>query len=68
MAMETIGVPHRMTLHLAKYGPGKDPAIDEPDDIIESDQWFEADGSPVHDERRIAELEQRSIAGQSGKE
>lgn len=53
---ETVTVPHRISLHLAKYAGDPQPG-QEPEEVIDTVAWFEGDGTPVTDPARAAALD-----------
>lgn len=55
MAQDTFGVPYKQGVTIAKHFDGDTSR--EPDEVLHFDQWSEADGTPVTDPGRIAELE-----------
>lgn len=55
MAVDVARYPYRQTVTLEKYI--QRPAEGPPDEVIETEEWFEADGAPVTDPARIAQLE-----------
>ncbi len=57
--IDTLGAPYKVAILLEKYERHRTPADGEPDDVVASAQWHEADGTPVTDPARIAELEER---------
>lgn len=50
---------YKMGLVLKKWENGRTPEDGEPDEVIVSDQWYEADGTEIWDPERIAFLEQQ---------
>lgn len=57
MTHETPTVPHKVHLLLEKYADEQAHRDGVTYEVIETDQWFEASGEPITDERRIAELD-----------
>lgn len=60
LMIDTIGAPYKVALLLEKYERHRTPADGEPDEVIASASWHEADGASVTDPARIAELEERA--------
>ena len=54
---DVFGLPFRATTRVDEYDEGLTPGVDEPSRSTEREFWFEADGSVVLDEARIAEIE-----------
>lgn len=53
--MRIIG--QRETAHVAKYAPGKQPGIDEPDEVIEVVSYSDPAGNPTTDPDLIARID-----------
>jgi hypothetical protein len=51
--------PYRAGFRLDKYNNDRTPDDGEPDEVIIISKWFEFDGTPIEDEARIADLEER---------
>lgn len=58
MTTEHLGIiGQRETAHVAKYGPGKEPGVDEPDEEIEVISYSDPQGNPTTDPDLIARIE-----------
>lgn len=54
MSDSNIVGTQRLTAHVAAYDNGRTPADGDPDRIVETEVWLEADGKVIVDEARIA--------------
>lgn len=52
--------PYKLDVRLDKYTVEEYGSGNAPGDVLVSSQWFEADGTPIDDEGRIAELEEKA--------
>lgn len=54
--LDSLGIPYKVAVSLAKWDEGKDPENDVPDEVVTDSEWYE-NGEVVTDPQRIEELE-----------
>lgn len=64
MERDAVGLPYRIATKLVKFASQEAYERGEPDEVIETCEWYEADGTLVTDPARLAQLE--ASLGQEG--
>lgn len=61
--MDNATGPYMLSVQIEKYDNDRTPEDGPPDDVLTVSQWFEANGEPVTDPARIAELNALTLPG-----
>lgn len=56
MSVDRGTIVHSAQIKLEKYGEWKDPAVDEPDEIMDVYTEYDIDGNIVYEERHVTIL------------